>query len=145
MLGALWFLPRASFGQASCTLREAEGSKAPGGIDPALGDVKALLSAPPFSTYPSWKLVVSHPLSLKRGLPERGTLANHHRFEVTFLDRLTEREGRARLRLRLEIRKPDGKEEVSVIVVVDENGAPFPRVEQSGERAALQLIHCKAS
>jgi hypothetical protein len=140
----LGLLPaRIAFAQANCQLREAEGGQQAGGIDPKLADVKALLSAPPFSHYPSYRLTATHPLALAKGVPASGVLENHHGFVVTFLERLAEREGRARLRLRFEIRNPNGKPEVNAIIVVDENGPPFPRVEQQGDRLQLQLIDCK--
>ncbi|HJZ88891.1 MAG TPA: hypothetical protein VKN99_27150 [Polyangia bacterium] len=145
LAGSALSIPRAAGAQASCVLREVEGQKTPGGIDPRLADVRALLLGPPFSQYPSFKLMETHPLTLKRGVAEKGVLTNKHHFEVTFLDRLAERDGKARLRLKLEVRTPDGKPEVSVIVVVDENGAPFPRVEQRGDRLWVQLIHCKST
>ena len=138
-------VPLAARAQASCTLREVEGQKGPGGVDPRLEDVRALLGAPPFVAYPSYRLLETHPLSLKKGVPEKGTLVNRHRFEVTFMERLGQKEGRARLRLRLEVRNPEGRTELNTIFAVDENGQPFPRVEQHGDRLSLQLISCKAS
>jgi hypothetical protein len=131
--------------QVSCVLREVEGGKQPGGIDARLADVKGMLQSGPFAQYPSYRLLETHPLVLKRGVAEKGVLESHHRFAVTFLERLAERDGRARLRLRFEIQNPDGKPEMQSIVVVDENGSPFPRVEQHGDRLSLQLIHCKSN
>jgi hypothetical protein len=130
--------------QARCDLREVEGTRAPGAIGPGLDDVKGMLSQPPFSEYKSFRLIGTHPLALKKGQPEKVVFSHKHRYEVTFMDRLLEREGRARLRLKFEIFKPDGKNELSSIVVVDENGAPLPRVEQSGDRITLALLACKS-
>jgi hypothetical protein len=131
--------------QASCTLRDVEGEKGKAAIDPGLDDVKALLQKPPFLDYATYRLVGAQTLALHKGAPQTGTLGNRHRFQLTLMDRLTEREGRARLRLRFEIKNADGKDELNTIVVVDENGAPLPRVEQHGERIFLQLIGCKSS
>ena len=130
--------------QAQCELREVEGTRAPGAVGPGLDDVKAMLSQPPFSEYKTFRLMGTHALALKKGQPEKVVFSHKHRYEVTFLDRLLEREGRARLRLKFEIFKPDGKSELSTIVVVDENGVPLPRVEQTGDHITLALLGCKS-
>jgi hypothetical protein len=136
--------PRPAAAQARCELREVEGTRAPGTIGPGLEDVRPLLSAGPFADYKSFRLVGTHPLALRKGQPEKVELSHRHRHQVTFLERLVQREGHARLRLKLEIFKPDGKPELSSIIVVDENGAPFARVEQTGERITIALLGCKS-
>jgi hypothetical protein len=136
--------PASAAAQAHCSLREVEGSKAPGGVGPGLEDVKAMLAAPPFGDYKSYRLVATHPLELKKGAAEKVTFSHKHRYEVTFMERLTEREGRGRLRLRFDVFKPDGAPELKTIVVLDENGAPFPRVEQHGDRLTLALLNCRS-
>jgi hypothetical protein len=137
-------LPQIARGQARCELREVEGTRAPGGIGSGLEDVKGMLSAPPFSEYKTFHLMGTHPLALKKGQPEKVVFSHKHRYEVTFLDRLAIREGHARLRLKFEIFKPDGKNELSSIVVVDENGAPLSRVEQNADRITVALLACKS-
>ena len=136
--------PQIARAQARCELREVEGTRAPGGIGPGLDDVRAMLSAPPFSEYKTFRLIAPHPLALQKGQPQKIVFSHKHRYEVTFLDRLVEREGRARLRLKFEIFKPDGKNELSTIVVVEENGTPLPRVEQTADHLTLALLSCKS-
>src|SRR5262249_12097158 len=125
-------------------LREVEGTKDAGGVGAGLEDVKAMLGAPPFSDYKSFRLIATHPLALKKGVAEKVVFSHKHRYEVTFLERMAAREGRARLRVRFEIFKPDGKQELSTIVVLDENGTPLPRVEQQEGRITLALLSCKS-
>jgi hypothetical protein len=137
-------LPQVAHAQARCELREVEGTRAPGAIGAGLEDVRAMLSQPPFSEYKTFRLVGTHPLALKKAQPEKVVFSHKHRYEVTFLDRLAVHEGRARLRLKFEIFKPDGKNELSTIVVVDENGAPLPRVEQTGDHITVALLGCKS-
>jgi hypothetical protein len=137
-------LPQIAFAQARCELREVEGTRAPGTIGVGLDDVRSMLSQPPFSEYKTFRLVGTHPLALTKGRAEKIVFSHKHRYEVTFLDRLLEREGRARLRLKFEIFKPDNKNELSTIIVVDENGAPLPRVEQSGDHITVALLGCKS-
>src|SRR5262249_7276066 len=136
--------PGVAHAQASCQLREVEGQKVPGGIDPRLEDVRALLTAPPFSAYATYKLLGTHPHALKKGAPQTRTLTNRHRYEVTFVDRMLVRDGRSRLRLKLQVSKPDGALELSTTITLDEGGAPFPRVEAQpqGDRMSLLLLSC---
>ena len=136
--------PQIARAQARCELREVEGTRAPGGIGPGLDDVRAMLSAPPFSEYKTFQLKGTHPLALQKGQAQKVVFTHKHRYEVTYMDRLVEREGRARLRLKFEIFKPDGKNELSTIVVVEENGTPLPRVEQTADHITLALLACKS-
>ena len=137
------FPARSAWAQASCVLREIEGKKAAGGIDPRLEDVKSMLSRQPFASYGTFQLTSVHPLVLKKGGKESGTLSNRHRFDLSFLERLSAREGRARLRLRFEIWAEDGKPELNTIFAVDEGGAPFTHVEQAGDKLFVKLIGCR--
>ena len=137
-------MPQVAFAQARCELREVEGTRAPGAIGAGLEDVRAMLSQPPFSEYKTFRLVGTHPLALRKGQPEKVVFSHKHRYEVTFMDRLAVHEGRARLRLKFEIFKPDGKGELSTIVVVDENGAPVTRVEQNADHIIVALLSCKS-
>jgi hypothetical protein len=72
-------------------------------------------------------------------------LADKHNISLTFMDRVAQREGKARLRLRFEIHGPDGKLELSTIILVDEGGAPFTRVEQQGDKISLLMLSCRTS
>jgi hypothetical protein len=141
---ALPILPSLANAQAVCALREVEGTRDVGGVGAGLEDVKGMLSAPPFSEYKTFRLIATHPLSLKKGVAEKVVFSHKHRYEVTFLERMAAREGKARLRIRFEIFKPDGKPELSTIVVLDENGTPLPRVEQHENRLTLALLGCRS-
>lgn len=91
-----------------------------GGVDPSLGNIKAL-KQPPFNAFKSMKILSRTPVALQTTQASTVDLPNGRRLQLTLIERMPD----GRTKVQVSINKPGQKDYLPLLQVIASAGEPF--------------------
>jgi hypothetical protein len=126
---------------ASCSFLEIQASNDGKGIDPKLSPLKKKLEKPPFSAWAKFELQKRHDKTLTLMKSEELRVANEARLEAMYREYTKGK--KERFKLRLTLRRKDGKKAMSTDATVDAGDYLVISMPPKDGKSYLLAITCK--